>query len=162
MWLHICSLLLLWEVINMKTKVFVYKNFLGISSSIDSEGVMNDPTCPTSIGFVMDASKVLFSKEAIQEWKKLQNEPFHNPKIKRAIHISPHKTPPPKYHIPLPIKYITHNTNLIICPSSQHTILPPTQSYSLPTTTSTIPSSTQLQIQITTTLSYSKTISTYN
>lgn len=55
----------------MKTKVFVYKNFLGISSSIDSEGVMNDPTCPTSIGFVMDASKVLFSKEAIQAMEKI-------------------------------------------------------------------------------------------
>ncbi len=40
----------------MKTKVFVYKNFLGISSSIDREGVMNDPTCPTSIGFVIDDS----------------------------------------------------------------------------------------------------------
>ena len=55
----------------MKTKVFVYRNFLGISSSIDSEGVLNDPTCPTSIGFVMDATKVLFSKEAINALSNL-------------------------------------------------------------------------------------------
>ena len=57
----------------MRTKVFVYKNVLGIESHHkDAEGLINDPIAAGQLGFVLDASKVDIQQEAI-DW--MENMP---------------------------------------------------------------------------------------
>ncbi len=46
------------------TKVFVYKGVIGILSDVKSEGLLNKPEQPGQLGFVLEANKVQFSKEA--------------------------------------------------------------------------------------------------
>ena len=50
-----------------KTKVIVYKDYLVIDSSLDSDGLINKPDQPGQLGFVMDATMVGFSAEA-KKW----------------------------------------------------------------------------------------------
>lgn len=56
----------------MKTTVFAYKGIIGIKSDVKSEGLINDPTQPGQLGFVLDASQVEFSPEAIEALKKIK------------------------------------------------------------------------------------------
>lgn len=50
----------------MKTKVYEYKGVIGIESDWKAEGLLNDPSTPGQLGFVLDASKVEVSKEALE------------------------------------------------------------------------------------------------
>jgi hypothetical protein len=56
----------------VKTNVFAYKGFIGIESSPEAEGLMNDPTHPRELGFILDAAHVNFSPEAVEELKKVK------------------------------------------------------------------------------------------
>ena len=56
----------------MRTRVFAYKNFLGVQSSFTSIGLLNKPGEPGQLGFVMDAKEVFFSLEAIELLKKVK------------------------------------------------------------------------------------------
>lgn len=55
----------------MRTKIFQYKGILGIESSFDTEGLINNPKAPGQLGFVLDASFVDISKEALEVLKKI-------------------------------------------------------------------------------------------
>ena len=56
----------------MRTRVFLYKNKLGIESHPEeAEGLINKPLDPGQLGFVLDASKVDFQQEAINWMKNL-------------------------------------------------------------------------------------------
>lgn len=56
----------------MKTKVFVYKDALGIESSCNADGLLNRPMEKNQLGFVCDASKVEFQQEAVDWLKKVK------------------------------------------------------------------------------------------
>ena len=55
----------------MKTQIFVHKGFLGIKSSLDAEGLLNDPTDGNQLGVVVDASCCEFQQAAIDRLKKV-------------------------------------------------------------------------------------------
>lgn len=50
----------------MKTQVFAHKGIIGISSSTTADGLINDPTKPGQLGFVVDARHVEISPEAYE------------------------------------------------------------------------------------------------
>lgn len=56
----------------MKTTVFVYKGYVGILSSFDAEGLLNQPKDAGQLGFVVDAASVRFSPEAVEELRKVR------------------------------------------------------------------------------------------
>jgi len=55
----------------MKTQVFVHAGFLGIKSALEAEGLINDPSQPGQLGFVVDASLCEFQPAAIEILKKV-------------------------------------------------------------------------------------------
>lgn len=56
----------------MKTTVFAHRGIVGIESDLKSEGLLNNPAQPGQLGFVLDASTVRFSPEAVEELKKVK------------------------------------------------------------------------------------------
>jgi len=55
-----------------RTKVFAYRGLIGIKSTWDAEGLINDPTADGQLGFVIDASHVDISEEALGLLKKIK------------------------------------------------------------------------------------------
>lgn len=55
----------------MRTKVFAYKGFIGIQSDFNAEGLLNDPSKPGQLGFVVDADFCDIQPEAIELLKKI-------------------------------------------------------------------------------------------
>lgn len=55
----------------MRTKVFVHRGFIGIQSDYNAEGLLNDPSKPGQLGFVVDADFCDFQPEAIELLKKV-------------------------------------------------------------------------------------------
>lgn len=53
----------------MKTSIFAHRGYIGIESSVITEGLLNDPFMDNSIK--VDASKVLISKEAVDLFKAM-------------------------------------------------------------------------------------------
>ena len=49
----------------MRTKVFAYKNYIGIESNIHAEGLLNDPMKIGQLGFIIDAKFVDVQPEAL-------------------------------------------------------------------------------------------------
>jgi hypothetical protein len=49
----------------MRTKVFSYKGVVGIKSDVKADGLLNDPKKSGQLGFVVDASCVDISSEAL-------------------------------------------------------------------------------------------------
>lgn len=56
----------------MRTQIFYYKGLVGIQSSIDAEGLLNNPAQPGQLGFVVDAEYVDIQPEALTEILKLK------------------------------------------------------------------------------------------
>lgn len=56
----------------MRTQIFYYKGFVGIASSINAEGLLNNPTQPGQLGFIVDAEYVDIQPEALEEILKLK------------------------------------------------------------------------------------------
>jgi hypothetical protein len=56
----------------MRTKVFAYKGIVGIESSYNAKGLINDPSQPGQLGFVVDANFVDISKEALDILKTIK------------------------------------------------------------------------------------------
>ena len=48
-----------------RTSVFAYKHFIGIKSDHNAEGLLNKPAKPGQLGFVVQASAIDISNEAI-------------------------------------------------------------------------------------------------
>lgn len=48
----------------MRTQVFAHKGIIGISSDPKADGLLNDPTQPGQLGFVVSAEHVDVSREA--------------------------------------------------------------------------------------------------
>lgn len=55
----------------MKTQVFTHKNYIGISSDLEAEGLVNNPANPGELGFVVDAEFVDIQPEALELLKKI-------------------------------------------------------------------------------------------
>ena len=55
----------------MRTQVFAYKGVVGIKSDFKAEGLLNKPDQPGQLGFVVDASFVDISPEALKLLKKV-------------------------------------------------------------------------------------------
>lgn len=53
------------------TRVFCHKGIIGIESDFKSDGLINNPSKPGQLGFVMDASKIEISKEALKLLKTI-------------------------------------------------------------------------------------------
>ena len=56
----------------MKTQVFSHKGIIGIQSDYKAEGLINDPTQPGQLGFVVDADQVEIQPEALELLKKVK------------------------------------------------------------------------------------------
>lgn len=56
---------------NYRTTIFAYKGFIGIKSSTDAKGLLNNPLALGQCGFVVDAKYVDVSPEALELLKKL-------------------------------------------------------------------------------------------
>lgn len=56
----------------MKTKVFAHGGWVGIESNPKAEGLINDPSQAGQLGYVLDASHVEVSKEAIEVLKTIR------------------------------------------------------------------------------------------
>ncbi|RLG45585.1 MAG: hypothetical protein DRN81_01325 [Thermoproteota archaeon] len=56
----------------MKTKVFAYKGIIGIESSLDAEGLINNPREKGQLGFSLKAESVEFSQGAIDILLKIE------------------------------------------------------------------------------------------
>jgi len=56
----------------MKTQVFSHKGIIGIQSDYKAEGLLNDPTQPGQLGFVVDADQVEIQPEALELLKKVK------------------------------------------------------------------------------------------
>jgi len=56
----------------MKTKVFAYKGKIGIQSDYKAEGLLNDPSQPGQLGFVVEAKHVDISPEAYEALGKVK------------------------------------------------------------------------------------------
>lgn len=50
----------------MRTSVFAHKSVVGIESDLKAEGLVNDPSLPNQLGFVLDALYVDISQEAYE------------------------------------------------------------------------------------------------
>lgn len=46
--------------------MFAYKHFIGIKSDLKAEGLLNDPSQPGQLGFVVKARSIEISKEAME------------------------------------------------------------------------------------------------
>lgn len=55
----------------MRTTVFAHKGLIGIQSAPDAEGMLNKPLDPGQFGFVVDASYVDVSPEALELLKRI-------------------------------------------------------------------------------------------
>lgn len=55
----------------MRTKVFAHKHFIGIESSFEAEGLLNDPSQQNQLGFVVDADFCDIQPEALELLKKI-------------------------------------------------------------------------------------------
>lgn len=55
----------------MRTQVFSHKGYIGIKSAFDAEGLVNDPSKPGQLGFVLDASSVDVHPDALELLKKV-------------------------------------------------------------------------------------------
>ena len=49
----------------MRTKVYAYRGIIGVESDPKAEGLLNDPTKPGQLGYVVDAKFVDVSKQAL-------------------------------------------------------------------------------------------------
>lgn len=56
----------------MRTKVFAHKGIIGIETSNDAEGLINDPNLPGQLGYVLHANSVDFSESAIEILKEIR------------------------------------------------------------------------------------------
>jgi len=56
----------------LRTQVFAYRGIVGIQSSCDAEGLLNKPKEKGQLGFVVDASYVDISSEALDLIKKVK------------------------------------------------------------------------------------------
>ena len=56
----------------MRTTVFAYKNAIGIQSDVKAEGLLNDPSQPGQLGFIINAKFVDISPEALVLLKKIK------------------------------------------------------------------------------------------
>ena len=54
----------------MRTKVFAYKGWVDIQSDVNAEGLLNKPLDKGQLGFVLNASFVDISPEALELLKK--------------------------------------------------------------------------------------------
>jgi hypothetical protein len=55
----------------MRTQVFAYKGWVGISSGVEAEGLLNKPMDAGQLGFVVDAAFVDISSEAFELLKQV-------------------------------------------------------------------------------------------
>lgn len=55
----------------MRTKVFAYKGWIGIQSDVNAEGLLNKPLDKGQLGFVVNASFVDISPEALELLKEV-------------------------------------------------------------------------------------------
>jgi len=60
----------------MRTQVFQHKGILGIQSDFEAEGLLNDPSQPGQLGFVVNADFVDIQPEALELLKKVK--PSHD------------------------------------------------------------------------------------
>jgi hypothetical protein len=60
----------------MRTQVFQHKGILGIQSDFQAEGLLNDPSQPGQLGFVVNADFVDVQPEALELLKKVK--PSHD------------------------------------------------------------------------------------
>lgn len=56
----------------MRTKIFEYKGYIGIQSSVNAEGLLNDPMKKGQLGFVLDADYVDIQPEALELLKQIK------------------------------------------------------------------------------------------
>lgn len=56
----------------MRTSVFTYKGYIGIESDVKAEGLLNSPTQPGQLGFVVDANSVDIQPEALELLKTIK------------------------------------------------------------------------------------------
>jgi len=56
----------------MRTSVFTYKGYIGIESDVKAEGLLNDPSQPGQLGFVVDANSVDIQPEALELLKAIK------------------------------------------------------------------------------------------
>lgn len=56
----------------MRTQIFYYKGYVGVQSSLDAEGLLNNPAEPGHLGFIVDAEYVDIQPEALDEILKLE------------------------------------------------------------------------------------------
>lgn len=56
----------------MRTQIFYYKGYVGVQSSLDAEGLFNNPAEPGQLGFIVDAEYVDIQPEALDEILKLE------------------------------------------------------------------------------------------
>lgn len=55
----------------MRTKVFTYKGFIGIESTVNADGLLNKPLDKGQLGFLFDAKFVDIQPEALELLKRL-------------------------------------------------------------------------------------------
>jgi hypothetical protein len=56
----------------LRTKVFTYKNYIGIQSNVKAEGLLNNPLQQGQLGFVVDAKFVDIQPEALELLKQIK------------------------------------------------------------------------------------------
>jgi hypothetical protein len=56
----------------MRTQVFTHKGYIGIMSDVKAEGLINNPSQPGQLGFVVDASFVDIQPEALEILKQIK------------------------------------------------------------------------------------------
>lgn len=56
----------------MRTQVFAHNGFIGIKSDIKAEGLLNNPTEPDQLGFVVDANFVDVQPQALELLKQIK------------------------------------------------------------------------------------------
>lgn len=56
----------------MRTKIFSYRGIVGIKSDPKAEGLVNDPDGPNQMGYVLDASHIDVSQEALDILKNIK------------------------------------------------------------------------------------------
>lgn len=71
----------------MKTKVFSHKGIVGISSSFEAPGLVNNPTDGKTIGFMVKASEIEMSQDALDSLKLLKRS--ESPTAEVDVFVSP-------------------------------------------------------------------------
>jgi hypothetical protein len=56
----------------MRTQVFTHKGYIGIMSDVKAEGLLNNPSQPGQLGFVVDANSVDIQPEALELLNKIK------------------------------------------------------------------------------------------